>query len=102
VRWWREDGHQVGTAYLIDRDGTVHEAFDPAAWAWQFGLKWPDAKRIRFERRYIGIEICSEGGLIESNGKLYAFDRVSPKTEKAMAWLELEAQAVRVRRRKHK
>jgi N-acetyl-anhydromuramyl-L-alanine amidase AmpD len=85
VRWWREDGQMVGTAYLIDRDGTIHEAFEPTSWAWQFGLKWPDAKRIRFERRFIGIEICSEGGLIEEGGRLYAFDRVTPRTEKARA-----------------
>ena len=37
--WWKRDGHIVGTAYLIGRDGTIYEIFDPHAWAWQFGLK---------------------------------------------------------------
>ncbi len=82
VRWWLADEQMVGTAFIIDHDGTVYEVFDPAGWAWQFGLKWPPSQKIKFERRFIGIEIASEGGLIESNGKLYAFDRVSPKTEK--------------------
>jgi hypothetical protein len=82
LSWWRVDGEMVGTAYLIERDGTVHEVFDPRAWAWQFGLPWPQAKKTRFEKRFIGIEIASEGGLRESNGKLYCFDRISTRTEK--------------------
>jgi hypothetical protein len=83
LEWWRNDRQMVGTAYLIDRDGTVHEVFDPAAWAWQFGLKWPNASKLAFEKRFIGIEIASEGALVESNGELYCFDRISPRTRKA-------------------
>lgn len=81
--WWLSDRQMVGTAYIIDRDGTVEEVFDPTAWAWQFGLRWPNAKRIAFEKRFIGIEIASEGGLIESDGALYCFDRVSERTRKS-------------------
>jgi N-acetyl-anhydromuramyl-L-alanine amidase AmpD len=86
--WWlknRANGGRpqvVGTAYLIDRDGTVYEVFEPGGWAFQFGLDWPLTARIAFEKRFIGIELASEGGLIEANGDLYAFDRVSPKTRK--------------------
>lgn len=81
-RWWLEDDDLVGTAYIIDRDGTVFEVFDPRAWAWQFGLPWARTKKIKFEQRFIGIELASEGGLKEVDGKLYCFDRVSPKTLK--------------------
>ena len=87
--WWMQDrtsrGSQlkVGTAYIIGRDGTVYEVFPPDAWAYQFGLKWSTAKKLKFEKRYIGIELASEGALIEDSGKLYCFDRVSPRTEKA-------------------
>ncbi len=81
-RWWRDDGHIIGTAYLIARDGTIHEVFDPHAWAWQFGLKWPREQKLQFEKRFIGIEIASEGGLIESDGNLYCFDRISERTRK--------------------
>lgn len=90
-KWWMDDRTEagarlmVGTAYIIDRDGTVFEVFDPAAWAWQFGLPWAQAKKIKFERRFIGVELASEGPLIESNGQLYCFDRVSPKTVKPRA-----------------
>lgn len=81
LNWWLQDRQMIGTAYLIDRDGTIHEVFDPRGWAWQFGLPWSRARRIAFERRFIGIEICSEGGLTESDGRLYCFDRISPRTE---------------------
>jgi len=80
--WWKNDNAMVGTAYLISRNGTIHEVFDPKNWAWQFGLKWPREKKIAFEKRFIGIEIASEGGLTESDGKLYSFDKVLPKTLK--------------------
>jgi hypothetical protein len=82
IDWWRADEARIGTAYIVERDGTVFEVFDPAAWAYQFGLRWPSAERLPFERRFIGIEIASEGGLIERDAELYCFDRVSPRTWK--------------------
>ncbi len=81
--WWRRDGQIVGTAYIIERDGTVFEVFDAQHWAYQFGLRWPRAQKIAFEKRFIGIELASEGGLIEVDGNLYCFDRVSPRTLKS-------------------
>ncbi len=80
--WWRDDKKAIGTAFLIARDGTVHEVFDPNCWAWQFGLRWPREQKIAFEKRYIGIEIASEGGLTEHDGNLYCFDRISNRTLK--------------------
>ena len=73
--YWNRNDEKVGVAYLIDRDGTIHEVFPPKAWAFQFGLSWPDAARIKFEKRFVGIEIASEGGLVEADDKLYAFER---------------------------
>ena len=72
----------IATAYIIEPDGTIYEVFDPAAWAWQFGLGWSDTPRIAFEKRFIGIELVSEGGLREVRGLLYAYDRVAPETLK--------------------
>ena len=91
VELWRKDrtksgkARRVGTAYLIDRAGTIYEVFDPAAWAFHLGTSWPGDLRIPFERRFIGIEIVSEGGLIEEGGRLYAYDRVSPLLTKPKA-----------------
>jgi hypothetical protein len=80
--WWCQSSEMVGTAYIVDRDGTIYETFNPNFWAWQFGLPWPLEEKTPFEKRFIGIEIASEGGLIEQNGKLYCFDRISDKTLK--------------------
>ncbi len=81
INWWKQDDAHVGTAYVIDRDGTIYEAFDPRNWAFQFGLKgWSRDDRFGFEQRFVGIEIASEGGLTESDGELYWLDTVSPST----------------------
>ena len=87
LEWWKKDTtktggrRRVGTAYIIDRDGTAFQIFDPAAWAFQFDLDWPPSKQIGFEKRFIGIELASLGGLIEDNGRLYSLDRVAADTE---------------------
>jgi hypothetical protein len=73
--WWLADRTNGGrpeltaTAYIVARDGTIHEVFDPSAWAYQFGLTWPVAARLRFERRFVGVELASAGGLIERAGQ---------------------------------
>ena len=84
--WWMEDRTQhgtrrrVGTAYLLARDGTIHEVMAPEAWAYQFGLPWQVDRKLAFEKRFIGIEMASLGSLIERDGELYCFDRASPGT----------------------
>ncbi len=85
INYWAGNAEMVGTAYIIERDGVIYEVFDPRCWAWQCGLKWPDEQRIAFEKRFIGIELASEGGLIEHDGELYCFDRISERTRKDRA-----------------
>lgn len=69
--WWRTTPERIGTAYLVERDGAVFEVFDPRSWAYHLGLKGVGS---RVDRRAIGIEICSEGGLKRGpSGELYAF-----------------------------
>ena len=84
--YWMTDNGRIGTAYIIARNGKIFEVFDPECWAFQFGLSssagWTNDERYAFEGRFIGIELASEGGLIESGGKLYCFGRISPKTLK--------------------
>ena len=84
--WWMSDrtkhgtSRRVGAAYLLARDGTIHEVIDPEAWAYQFGLPWQVDRKLAFEKRFIGIELASLGSLIEQDGELYCFDRVAPGT----------------------
>lgn len=70
IDYWRSDPRRVATAYIIERDGTVYETFPPGMWAWHLGVKGGD----ELEKRSIGIELASEGGLTVKNGHAYAFD----------------------------
>ena len=78
IDWWQKSPERIATAYIIERDGAIYELFDPSYWAYHLGI--PGNKGI-FDRRSIGIEIASEGGLIEYKDKLYCFDRISNATE---------------------
>lgn len=70
--WWRETGDRIATAYIVERDGTIQEVFDPRFWAFHLGLKNSGG---RVDRRSIGIEMASEGWLEERDGGLFAFGR---------------------------
>ncbi len=76
--YWRTDAEHVGTAYIVERDGTVYEVFPPECWAYHLGLKVGPIGVV--DKRSIGIEIASEGPLLERGGKLYAFGRVAEQT----------------------
>lgn len=86
VEWWKRDPKRVGTAFIIDRDGQIYQCFDPNAWAYHLGLKGTNGS---VDKRSIGIELASEGGLIEKDGVLYCFDRISQRT--AFARLPIES-----------
>lgn len=81
--YWRSNGARIGTAYIVARDGRVYEVFPPEKWAYHLGIK---KTRGRVDRRSIGIEIASEGGLTNGSAagkrrRLYSFDVVSDRTE---------------------
>lgn len=78
--YWQRSPERVATAFIVDRDGTVYQTFPADRWAYHLGLKGADAAAGRHERRSIGIELASEGALLESGGQLYCFDTVSPRT----------------------
>lgn len=77
IDYWKTDPNRIGTAYVIERDGEIYEVFDPKFWAFHLGLKGTGGA---VDKRSIGIEIASEGGLIQRDGKLYCFDKVSDRT----------------------
>ena len=91
VRRWHADmtatgkPSHVATAYVIDWNGTVYQLFDPAAWAFSLGLPWPYRQRVAFEKRFIGIEITSTGGLTEHDGRLYSYGVTASEFEKPRA-----------------
>src|SRR5213082_1851366 len=66
--YWRTDPQHIGTAYIVERDGTIFEVFPPECWAYHLGLKTTSS----VDKRSIGIEIAYEGALLERGGKYYA------------------------------
>lgn len=92
--YWQSTPDRVATAYLVERDGTIYEVFDPKYWAWHLGLK--TANNTECNKKSIGIELASEGALRsgkELNDRLgqpkfdenyiYAFDIDTPPFAKA-------------------
>lgn len=71
-RYWQQQPEKVGTAFLIDRDGTIFEVFDPRYWCHHLGLH--HRRNTELNQQLIGIEIASEGALTMKEGKLFAFD----------------------------
>lgn len=66
VAGWRTDRRadggplRVATPYVVERNGTIYETFDPRKWAFHLGV----AEDI--ERKCIGIEIVNFGPLVMS------------------------------------
>lgn len=77
VDYWNSDAQRVGVPFVIERDGTILQTFPEDRWGFHVGSKVGN----EIDRRSIGIEIASEGGLIESAGGLYCFGVVSPRTK---------------------
>ena len=59
--YWQSNPDRIATAYIVERDGTIYEVFDPLYWAHHLGLKMP--KNVTYNKRTIGIELASEGSL---------------------------------------
>jgi N-acetyl-anhydromuramyl-L-alanine amidase AmpD len=78
VRWWDQTPDRVGTAFIVDRDGTIYEVFDPLAWAYHLGLKG-DTNEL--EKSSIGIEIVSAGKIYKRPDGHYYFYPLYPKVE---------------------
>lgn len=69
--WWPQDGVHVATAYIIDKDGTIYEAFNPKYWSYHLGLKGTNGA---IDKKSIGIEIVNEGWLTKKNSVYYWFN----------------------------
>lgn len=71
IHGWNFNPEKVGTAYVIDGDGTIYKAFDPENWAYHLGLKTDS--NLSLNKRSIGIEVCNWGQLIEKDGKYWNY-----------------------------
>jgi peptidoglycan hydrolase-like protein with peptidoglycan-binding domain len=76
--FWTQTSDRIATAYILERDGTIYEVFDPRFWAWHLGsgkmLGVKGAQKINAS--VIGIELANEGALKpDDNGVLTCFGR---------------------------
>lgn len=68
--WWQEDGIHVATAYIIDKDGTIYEMFNPDYWSYHLGR----GTTTYNNKSAIGIELVNEGPLWKKDDKYYWWD----------------------------
>jgi len=83
ISWWSANTAQVGTNYLIDKDGTIINTIPDDCWAWTLGIstKNNDIHEIFKQQKYarnieqmgISIELVCEGELVKMNDK-YLFE----------------------------
>lgn len=92
--WWDQTKDHVGTAYVIDRDGTIYEAFNPEHWAYHIGRS-DDADYV--EKHGIGIEIVAAGELYKRQDKKVFFYPLYPN--KVAKTLIPEDQVVRLKKK---
>lgn len=69
VAHWNSKPDRIATPYIIERDGTIYETFDPKYWAYALGVKGATS----MEKASIHIELVSWGGLTVKNGKFYSY-----------------------------
>jgi N-acetyl-anhydromuramyl-L-alanine amidase AmpD len=60
--WLGQGSGSIGTSYVVDLDGTIHEFFPPGKWAYHLGMKERNPGHYH-DRRSIGIEMVNVGPL---------------------------------------
>lgn len=80
INWWQQTAEKVGTSVVIDRDGTIYQAFPFDKWASGLGIKQSTFDRwnipninTRLDQISIQIELANWGGLTEKDGKFFTF-----------------------------
>jgi len=68
VNTWIQSKHNVGTALIIERDGTPWQLFPSKYWAYHLGTGNHD-----LDRQSIGVEIDNWGGLVLGDGTVKKF-----------------------------
>lgn len=76
ITTWEDDKSVVGTAIIVDRDGTPYQLFSSKYWAWHLGI----GNKAR-DSQSIGIEIDNWGYLIPGDGTIKKFGTKNIKTE---------------------
>ena len=70
---WMTQAIQIGTPYILDRDGTVYEIFDPKYWAYNLAVTGPKAQNHKHDKRSVAIETVNMGPLVLKGDTLYSW-----------------------------
>lgn len=70
---WLHQDIKIGTPYIVDKDGTVYEIFDPKYWAYHLGVTGPKAQNHKHDKRSVPIEIINMGSLKLVGDTLYSW-----------------------------
>lgn len=74
---WSLDAGRGAAPYLVDRDGTIYQAFDDSGWAYHLGI--PGTKGY-YDKSSVAIELANELALTLEGHRLYAFGLQHPET----------------------
>jgi len=84
-----QDSH-MSTPFVIGRNGTVYQLFDPDYWAYHLGRGTIGGNTLN-SKRSIGIELSNIGPLIRENGALYnIYDKKYCDIEEGEFYTKLE------------
>ena len=67
IAWWGKTPARIGVAFVIDREGIIHQCFSSKHWAHHLGVKGTKNKQLN--QLSIGIELCAWGSLKRSDLK---------------------------------
>lgn len=70
---WKPQTINIGTPYIVDRDGTVYETFDPKYWAYHLAVVGAPAQNHKHDKRSVPIEIVNFGPLKRESDILYSW-----------------------------
>jgi N-acetyl-anhydromuramyl-L-alanine amidase AmpD len=73
VSSWTSQNIQIGTPYILDKDGTIYQTFDPKCWAYHLGVVGPKAQNHKHDKRSVPIEIINMGPLKLKMDTLYSW-----------------------------
>jgi N-acetyl-anhydromuramyl-L-alanine amidase AmpD len=77
---WNKTASRLGTAFIIDENGIIHQCFSSAEWAHHLGVKAKNNTKLNQES--VGIEICSWGGITKKGDNFFnAYNREIPATD---------------------
>ena len=80
INWWEQTAERVATSVVVDRDGTIYQAFPFDRWASHLGIKQTVFNKFgvpnintRLDQISIGIEIANWGELTKKGDKFYTY-----------------------------